>query len=114
MNAGKKINKKDEKPKKPELAVVQKWVNIYGCNPDYDNSTAKEQNEDIEKATCFKGRVLVEYTMEDMQAPIMKVNDLTTEIKEKSKHKFKIYAQIDQGILLPECEDYKIKIMVGE
>lgn len=52
------------------------WYNLYGSNPSESNSFSKEQNEDIEKATTFKGRVLIEVSCINMDNPMLAINDI--------------------------------------
>jgi len=59
-------------PKKYEM----RWVNLYGCNPEYSGKHAEEQNKYPLEATTFKGRVLVEYWCIDDEHPVMKVRDI--------------------------------------
>lgn len=52
---------------------VTRWVNCFGCNPDYSNKAAQKQNEDVNAATTFKGRVLVQYYAVDEKHPTFKI-----------------------------------------
>ena len=97
------------------------WINLYGCNPEYSNAVAKEQNENVDQATTFKGRILVEYYTIDVKHPAMKIRDIKQDDEEyqkrlalmKMRDYFLIF-EIGTAIWLPESEDYKIRISVGE
>ena len=100
-----------------------KWVNLFGSNVDLSKygKYAEEQNVDIEKATTFKGRVLIEYFVYDVKHPEMKVMDIPKKdpCKEREKameeKEYSMLAEIGSAICLPdENKDYQIKIMLGE
>ena len=59
-----------------EITYTTRWVNLYGCNPDYSNKHADKQNKEISEASTFKGRVLVEYWTIDHKHPTMRVRDV--------------------------------------
>lgn len=103
-----------------KITYVMKWVNLFGCNPDCTGKEADKQNENVEEATCFKGRVLIEYSVIDDKHPVMKIRDIdqNDEYKERLKQMevklYHIQAEIGAAICLPDTKDYTLKIMVGE
>jgi len=79
-------NKKD-KDGNPEITYTTKWVNLYGANKEFtgsyyfstrDSSQVSLQNEEVEEATTFMGRVLIEYHTIDSKHPEMKLRDIKT------------------------------------
>ena len=69
---------KEKPPDENLINHTMKWVNLFGSNVDLAKSGkhSDSQNEDIEKATTFKGRVLIEYFVYDVKHPEMKVMDI--------------------------------------
>ena len=119
----KEILKTDSSKNAPDQPpnYEMKWINLYGCNPDCTNAEAKNQNENVDEATCFKGRILVEYYTIDAKHPECKIRDIDQKdeayqnrlAKMKMKEYFIIF-EIGTAICLPETENYKIRIALGE
>lgn len=78
-------NKKDADGN-TEITYVMKWVNLYGCNKEFtggmldssDTAQCKIQNENVEEAATFMGRILIEYHVIDNKHPEMKILDIDT------------------------------------
>lgn len=76
-------NKKD-KDGNVELTYTTKWVNLYGCNKEHtgglldksDKTQCTIQNENVEEAATFMGRLLIEYHTIDSKHPEMKIRDI--------------------------------------
>jgi hypothetical protein len=57
----------------PEMTYTMRWVNLYGCNKDHTgfsnlshNTTQMEiQNDDVNEAAAYMGRILIEYSTID-------------------------------------------------
>lgn len=66
---------KTDSSKKPkgQYNYTMKWVNLFGCNAAYTGKEADKQNDEIDLASTFKGRVLIEYMTIDAKHPIMKI-----------------------------------------
>lgn len=79
-------NPKD-KDGNPEITYTMKWVNLYGCNKEFtggmnfgnDKAQMTLQNNEVEEAAAFMGRVLIEYSVIDSKHPEMKIRDIKTE-----------------------------------
>ena len=80
-------NPKD-KDGNPEITYNMRWVNLYGCNKEWcggmtqltnDKAQMAIQNNDMEEAGAFMGRILVEYHVIDSKHPEMKLKDVKME-----------------------------------
>lgn len=88
IDSGRKEDEKDKPETDRKITYTTRWVNLYGCNADYSGAEADKQNQHIDEATTFKGRVLVEYWTIDHKHPVMKIRD----IKEDQEYKDRISA----------------------
>ena len=98
-----------------DVNYTTRWVNLFGCNPDYaGRKAAGPQNENPDEATTFKGRVLVEYWVTECKHPEMKIRDVTkddayqTRLERMKEKQYHIQAEIGSGICLPASNDYQI------
>ena len=75
------------KKSKDETKNIIRWINLYGGHNDYSsNSTAQWMNNNPDKGSEWKGRIMVEYYSEDQKYPKAKINNLKEDIyKEKLK-----------------------------
>ena len=55
---------------------VQKWINLYGAPMGFSGDHVKKMNNDPKTATCYKGRIFVEYYCEDVKYPVFKIRDI--------------------------------------
>jgi hypothetical protein len=75
-------NKKEADGKTTEITYKMMWVNLYGCNKTHTGGmfssfeAARQcvvQNENVEEAATFMGRILIEYHTIDNKHPEMKI-----------------------------------------
>ena len=50
-----------------------KWINMYGSRTGNDNSAGEEMNKDPKIASSWKGRILIEYFVEESEFPLSKI-----------------------------------------
>ena len=129
-NDDKEDDKKDEKKDSDdeeggldtnrEVTYVTKWVNLYGCNPEYTGKHADKQNKEISEASTFKGRVQVEYWTIDHKHPTMKVRPVDCNEAYEARQdvmqlkEYQICGEINSAICLPDTKNYSIKVCIGE
>jgi hypothetical protein len=49
---------------------------MYGAHIGYSGKSTEMMNKDPHKASCWKGRILMEYWVEDCKFPKFKVKDI--------------------------------------
>ncbi len=49
---------------------------MYGAHVGYSGKSSEMMNKDPSKASCWKGRILMEYWVEDCKFPKFKVKDI--------------------------------------
>lgn len=65
-----------------DITWKMKWINLFGSNKEEASGYGKakkhaaEQNANVDKATTYNGRVLIEYGVFDSRHPEMKVRDI--------------------------------------
>ncbi len=76
-------------------------------------------NNNPEKASTWKGRILMHYEAYDTKEPLMMIQPISQERKAEAAvwtttQKFQIIAEIGAGIHLPDSKKYKVKISFGD
>ena len=94
------------------------WKDIYGSALDVTGKYTDEMNQIPEIASTWKGRILMQVTVEKSDKPEMKVRKVTDDVlneamKKWEKIKYEIMAEISQGICLPDMK-LKVKLKIGE
>ena len=92
---------------------------MYGAHNGYSGKTVNKMNNDPNEASCWKGRILVEYFTEDCKYPAYKIRDLPQESVQRmeqvlSPRQYHMYCEIGSGVALPTTEKYQIKVVLGK
>ena len=94
------------------------WANIYGAPIDASGADADKANHNPEHGTCWKGRILMQVDYWETEEPKREITTIAEPLIRQGEkiHKFKyeLLCDIIQGVMLPENEEYKIQIGIGE
>jgi hypothetical protein len=97
------------------------WKNIYGAPNGTTNAHATHMNENPEKASTWKGRILIQVDVKDEPHPKLMCQALEPDVKQQliakeffNNNEFEIVAEIGGGISLPGEKNYHIKITIND
>lgn len=94
------------------------WNDVYGSALGVSGKNTNIMNRMPEKASHWKGRILMQVGVEKTERPEMKLNRVDEDILAEAGDKFsnwtyEVKAEVLQGICLPDAK-LKVKIKIGE
>jgi hypothetical protein len=99
------------------------WKNLYGSPIEYSNDSAEKMNKNPTLASTWKGRFLMSVSTKDSEQPQATIREIDKTKMEKFKadiermmkpKKYQVFAEVGQGVDLPESKKYRIKIAFGD
>ena len=114
---------KHDKSRPSNAGSRWEWINLYGAPVGYSGSSCTKMNDNPEVASTWKGRVLVEYWVEDCKFPEFKIRNIDVkdnfdrakfaEMTNKASE-YTVAIELGSGFVLPSEQKYKLKLAIGD